>query len=121
MHFGLANRADGGQLGDLSSVLGDISHPAIGRPWRSTLEAEKFAETANVLARPLPHRQEFLEGSTMDQQRPAVVDRRETFPQPLPNRIAVNVEELRDLGDIVANTKSLRARLGVEFPNQFER
>jgi len=40
----------------------------------------------------------------MDQLRPAVVDRRETFAQPVPNRVAMNTEEFRDLGDIVTNS-----------------
>ena len=103
MHFRLADRAYGGQLGDLRSMLGDIRHPAIWRPRRATLEAEELAKTAHLLPRPLPLRQERLERGAVDQQRPAVVDRLQSFPQPLPDRIAVNAEELRDLRDIVAN------------------
>ena len=56
-----------------------------------------------MLARPLPLRQERLERGAMDQQRPADVDRLQSFPQPLSDRIAVNAEELRDLRDIVAD------------------
>jgi hypothetical protein len=38
----------------------------------------------------------------MDEDRPPTVDRLQTVLEPMPNRVAVNSEELRDLGRFIA-------------------
>jgi len=102
VHPDLANAADRRQFRDFFRVRRDIHEVLPRRPGRATPEAIELSGSAFLAPPLLASSEEPLEFGAMDKDRPPTVDRLETVLEPMPNRVAVNSEELRDLGRFIA-------------------
>ena len=101
MHLGFANAADRRQLGDFLRVWGDVHQAFPRRPRHPTPEAIKLAERAFLPPRLLALGEKRLEFGAVDTDRPAIVDRCQALLEPVADRVAMDVKELRDLARIV--------------------
>jgi hypothetical protein len=102
VHLGLADAADRSQFRDFFRARRDVHQILPRRPGRATSEAIELSETAFLAPPLLALGYERLEGGAVHKDRPAIVDRLETVLEPMPDRVAMNSEELRDLGRFIA-------------------